>query len=120
VHGGLPYIGWSAGSNLACPAIATTNDMPVVSPKNLKGLNLVPFQINPHYTDKLPPGHGGESRSDRIKEFITLNRHVSVVGLREGTGILVNENTCHLIGYKPARLFKFGLETQEIIPGNLI
>ncbi|MEE9190066.1 MAG: dipeptidase PepE [Candidatus Neomarinimicrobiota bacterium] len=120
VHQGLPYIGWSAGSNLACPTIATTNDMPVVSPKNLKGLHLVPFQINPHYTEKLPPGHGGESRSDRIKEFITLNKNISVIGLREGTGILMNENTCQLIGYKPARLFKFGLETQEIIPGNLI
>jgi dipeptidase E len=120
VQRGLPYIGWSAGSNLACPAISTTNDMPIVSPKNLRGLNFVPFQINPHYTEKLPPGHGGESRPDRIKEFISLNRDVTVIGLREGTGILVNENTYQLIGYKPAKLFKYGLETQDIIPGNLI
>jgi dipeptidase E len=120
VHQGLPYLGWSAGSNLACPTISTTNDMPIISPKNLKGLNLVPFQINPHFTEKLPAGHGGESRRDRIKEFITLNKDVTVIGLREGTAILVNENTHQLIGSKPAKLFKYGLEIQEIIPGKFI
>ena len=120
VHQGLPYLGWSAGSNLACPTISTTNDMPIISPKNLKGLNLVPFQINPHFTEKLPAGHGGESRRDRIKEFITINKDVTVIGLREGTAILVNENTYQLIGSKPAKLFKYGLEIQEIIPGKFI
>src|SRR6267142_6401054 len=57
VRAGMPYIGWSAGSNLACPTIRTTNDMPIVWPERLEALDLVPFQINPHYTDALNPDH---------------------------------------------------------------
>ncbi|MFW5821583.1 MAG: dipeptidase PepE, partial [Bacteroidota bacterium] len=66
---GKPYIGWSAGSNMACPTIKTTNDMPVIEPGNFKAFNLIPFQINPHYLDANPEGHAGETREARIEEF---------------------------------------------------
>lgn len=85
VRAGAPYIGWSAGSNLACPTIRTTNDMPVVEPRSLAAMGLLPFQLNPHYTERVLAGHGGESRDQRIAEFLKLNRGVKVLGLREGS-----------------------------------
>jgi dipeptidase E len=74
VLGGTPYIGWSAGSNVACPTIMTTNDMPITEVPTLRAMGLVPFQINPHYTEARIEGHGGESRDQRITEFLALNQ----------------------------------------------
>ncbi len=85
VQEGTPYIGWSAGTNVACPTIKTTNDMPVVEPDSFGAFSLIPFQINPHYTDHNPPGHAGETREQRIEEFIEENPDTYVAGLREGT-----------------------------------
>lgn len=82
---GTPYLGWSAGANLACPTIRTTNDMPVVEPASLSAMGLLPFQLNPHYTERRLAGHGGESRDQRIAEFLALNPGVPVLGLREGS-----------------------------------
>jgi dipeptidase E len=87
---GTKYIGWSAGANVACPTIMTTNDMPVVDPSGFNAFNLVPFQINPHYVDSNPAGHGGETREERIREFVELNRKVYVAGLREGCMVYVD------------------------------
>jgi len=106
----VPYIGWSAGSNLACPTIMTTNDMPIAQPPTFDGLNLVPFQINPHYTEATLMGHGGESRDDRINEFVELNRSIKVIGLPEGTAIEVLNNKYKLLGNKPAKIFKYAIE----------
>ena len=92
VKKGIPYIGWSAGSNIACPTLRTTNDMPIVEPKKFKTLRLVPFQINPHYLDDNPANHAGETREMRIREFIEINRQTYVVGLREGTMLLLRDN----------------------------
>ncbi len=114
VLNGTPYIGWSAGSNVACPTIKTTNDMPIIDPNGFDVLNLVPFQINPHYLDKNPEGHGGETREDRIMEFITVNTDVYVAGLREGCMFLVENNKMKLIGNKTCRLFKYGETTKEL------
>jgi dipeptidase E len=116
VKSGMPFIGWSAGSNLACPTIKTTNDMPIIDPMGFEALNLIPFQINPHYLDKNPDGHGGETREDRINEFMVINRDVYVAGLREGTMFVVEGDKMTMIGNRNLRLFKCGTEPQEISP----
>lgn len=114
VKKGTPYIGWSAGSNIACPTLRTTNDMPIVEPLKFKTLKLVPFQINPHYLDDNPANHGGETREVRINEFIEVNRDLYVVGLREGTMLLLEEDELTLIGNRKARIFKYGQQPMEL------
>jgi dipeptidase E len=114
VKKGTPYIGWSAGSNIACPTLKTTNDMPIVEPIKFKTLKLVPFQINPHYLDDNPANHGGETREDRIKEFIEVNKETYVVGLREGTMLLLDDDDLILLGNRKARIFKYGQEPKEL------
>jgi len=118
VQGGTPYIGWSAGSNVACPTIRTTNDMPILQPAGFQAMDLVPFQINPHYLDANPDGHAGETREARIEEFIEVNTDVYVVGLREGTLLWINDRDLELIGPRPARIFKKGIKAWEVKPGE--
>ena len=117
VLAGTPYVGWSAGSNMACPSIRTTNDMPIVEPVSFQALNLVPFQINPHYLDANPEGHAGETREMRIEEFLEANPGIFVVGLREGTMFLIEKETMQLLGPRPARIFKKDQNPQELEPG---
>lgn len=105
VSAGAPYIGWSAGSNVACPTIMTTNDMPVVQPPSFEALNLVPFQLNPHYTEFKQPGHGGETRMERLQEFLVLNPHRKVIGFPEGMLLRVTDNEIKLKGTGEAKLF---------------
>lgn len=114
VKKGTPYIGWSAGSNIACPTLRTTNDMPIIEPLKFKTLKLVPFQINPHYLDDHPANHGGETREMRIREFIEVNHDIYVVGLRESTMLLVEDDEMELIGSRKARIFKYGQEPLEL------
>lgn len=109
-----PYIGWSAGSNLTCPTLKTTNDMPIIDPLGFDALNLIPFQINPHYLDANPEGHGGETREDRINEFMVVNPDMYVAGLREGCMFLVENGEIKLIGERPCRIFKQGQEPVEL------
>lgn len=104
---GTPYVGWSAGSNVTCPTIRTTNDMPILEPDSFNAFSLIPFQINPHYTDKNPPGHAGETREDRIMEYLAANRDDTVLGLREGCMFLVEGESVKLIGERPVRLFRY-------------
>ena len=92
VNNGKPYVGWSAGSNIASPTIRTTNDMPIVEPKSFQSLSLVPFQINPHYTEKSIPNHGGESRLQRLREFLAANPHQKVIALPESSYLVCNGN----------------------------
>lgn len=113
VTSGVPYIGWSAGSNLACPTIRTTNDMPIVQPPSFDATGLVPFQINPHYMDTHPAGHQGETREQRILEFIEANPDMYVVGLREGSALKVQNSAVELLGEKAIRLFRKGIDARE-------
>ncbi len=116
-HAGTPYVGWSAGANIAGLTIKTTNDMPVVLPPSADALALLPFQINPHYTDEVIPHHAGETRAERLLEFVALNPGVRVVGLREGSILRLEGTTLTLHGPKPARLFVSGKEPEEYAPG---
>ena len=109
-----PYIGWSAGSNICCPTINTTNDMPIVCPQNFDALNLIPFQINPHYTNASIPNHAGETRDARILEYIEVNREKYVAGLPENCLFKVNGSKLTFEGEKLCRIFKYGTEIQDV------
>lgn len=113
VFSGTPYIGWSAGSNIACPTLRTTNDMPVTEPDSFQALNLIPFQINPHYLDANPEGHAGETREQRIEEFIEINPDVTVAGLRESTMLLLEKGNLRIVGPRNIRIFKKGFQPEE-------
>ena len=120
---GVPYMGWSAGSNVACPTLCTTNDMPVVQPASFKCLNLVPFQINPHYLDPNPEidkliKHGGETRQVRIDEYLAVNQDMTVVGLREATALWVVDEKMLLKGGKKMIVMRYGKEPVEIDPNS--
>ena len=113
---GMPYMGASAGSNLAAPTVRTTNDMPIVEPESLTALGLVPFQINPHYLDSdAGSKHMGETRETRLREFLEENDRV-VVGLREGTWIRVEGDQARLGGKTGARIFRRGADPEERPP----
>ncbi len=110
---GMPYLGSSAGSNIAAPTLRTTNDMPIVQPPAFDALDLVPFQINPHYLDTDPASqHMGETREQRLLEYLEENDRV-VVGLREGAWIRVEGDDARLGGRHGARIFRRGREPEE-------
>ena len=118
ILGGVPYMGSSAGTNVAGPTIKTTNDMPIVYPPSFDALGLVPFQLNPHYIDADPTSkHQGETREQRIKEFHEMNA-APVVGLREGAMLDVGDTTVILKGSAAARLFRRGADPVEYEPGS--
>jgi dipeptidase E len=108
---GIPYIGWSAGSNVAGKTIRTTNDMPIIEPPSFDALDLVPVQLNPHYTDFQAPGHNGETRAQRLAEFMVLNPQTEILAIVEGTALKVRGNKMTLIGGKDGYSFKNGQQT---------
>ena len=117
---GMPYMGSSAGSNVAAPTIRTTNDMPIVEPPSFAALALVPFQINPHYLDPEPGStHMGETREERIIQFLEENE-TPVIGLREGAWLRIENGSCQLKGLKGARLFRRGVEPLELAAGSMV
>lgn len=118
VSNGMPYIGSSAGSNVAAPTIKTTNDMPIVQPPSFEALRLVLFQINPHYLDPDPNSkHMGETREERIVQFLEEN-DTPVVGLREGAMLRIENGETILRGSTGARVFRKGVQPVEISPGT--
>ncbi len=120
VQHGTPYIGSSAGSNVAAPTIKTTNDMPIVEPPSFKALGLVSFQINPHYLDPDPDSkHMGETREERILQFLEEN-DTPVVGLREGAMVRLEDGVAILKGSTGARIFRKGAPPFEVQPGARI
>ena len=118
IRAGVPYVGWSAGSNVCCPTISTTNDMPIVQPESFRAIGAVKFQINPHYLDANPAGHAGETREQRIREYIEANPRRWVAGLREGCMLRYDGGRLELIGGRPMRMFRKGVEPFEVEPGG--
>ena len=120
VTSGIPYIGWSAGANLAGPTIMTTNDMPVVQPPSFDALNLVPFQLNPHYHELKFETQGGETRRERLEEFMVMNPHRKVIGLPEGMLLQRNGQKLVLLGDRDrvAKLYQTGREIENLYSGQ--
>ena len=118
VTAGMPYIGSSAGSNVAAPTIKTTNDMPIDEPPSFDALNLVWFQINPHYLDADPNStHMGETREQRLLQFLEENS-TPVAAIREGAMLRIENGVTMLKGSSGARIFRQGLEPVETVPGD--
>jgi dipeptidase E len=116
---GMPYIGWSAGSNIAGLSIKTTNDMPVIEPPSFDALGLVNFQLNPHYTDYNAPGHNGETRAERLAEFMVLHPDTPIVAIIEGTALTLCKQALRLIGPEHGYIFKDGQKTTMTTQSNL-
>ena len=115
---GVPFVGSSAGSIVACPTLKTTKDMPVVQPPSFDALGLVHFQISPHYLDPDPDStHMGETQEERITQYLEEN-DLPVVGLREGTMLRVDRGAIFLRGSTTARVFQRGTSPIEILPGS--
>lgn len=124
VRAGMPYVGISAGTNLACPTIRTTNDMPIVEPRTADALGLVPFQVNAHFTDgayyvkhgaRYRP-YGGETREVRLLEFLEENEG-PILALREGEVLRVEGARARLVGVGGARLYARGRAPKDVRPG---
>lgn len=118
IQRGIPYVGWSAGANIACPTMKTTNDMPICEPPSFHCLKVLPFQINPHYLDANPAGHAGETREQRLLEYLAVNRNTTIAGLREASLFWIEGNSIELMGKRPLRVFRYGKEPQEYDPGS--
>ncbi|MEO3679853.1 dipeptidase PepE [Rheinheimera fenheensis] len=108
---GVPYLGWSAGSNIAGASIRTTNDMPIIEPASFNALNLLPLQLNPHYSDYKPEGFHGETRDMRLAEFMQLHPATPIIALPEGSALKHDDGKLTLLGNKGGYLFQTGNKT---------
>lgn len=118
VAGGTPYIGWSAGANLACPTLMTTNDMPVIMPPTFEALDLIPFQVNPHYHELKFENQGGETRAERLSEFLTMNPDGRVIGLPEGMFVRRENDILTLGGEGIAKLYEAANPVLDLPSGS--
>ena len=118
VANGTKYFGWSAGANIAGKTMMTTNDMPIIMPKSFEGLNIFPYQINPHFISGKLAGHNGESREERLEEFLIANPKETIYALPEGTALLITDNEAEVIGHSEILKFEYQKEIEKIEVGT--
>ena len=114
VANGAKYFGWSAGANIAGKTMMTTNDMPIVMPKSFDSLNIFPYQINPHFISGKLAGHNGESREERLEEFLIANPKETIYALPEGTALLIEDSEAEVIGHSEILKFEYQKEIEKI------
>ena len=115
---GAKYFGWSAGANIAGKTMMTTNDMPIIMPKSFESLNIFPYQINPHFISGKLAGHNGESREERLEEFLIANPKDTIYALPEGTALLIEGSEAEVIGYSEILKFEYQKEIEKIEVGT--
>ena len=118
VANGAKYFGWSAGANIAGKTMMTTNDMPIIMPKSFDSLNIFPYQINPHFISGKLAGHNGESREERLEEFLIANPKDTIYALPEGTALLIKGSEVEVIGYSEILKFEYQKEIEKIEVGT--
>lgn len=117
-EGELPYVGWSAGSNVATPTIRTTNDMPIVQPPSFDALKIIPFQMNPHFIAGKPAGHNGESREERLNEFLSINTGEELLALYEGSALYIENQQGRILGEQEGLWFRAPNQIDRISPNQ--
>ena len=118
VANGAKYFGWSAGANIAGKTMMTTNDMPIIMPKSFDSLNIFPYQINPHFISGKLAGHNGESREERLEEFLIANPKETIYALPEGTALLMAGSEAEVIGHSEILKFEYQKEIEKIEVGT--
>ena len=118
VANGTKYFGWSAGANIAGKTMMTTNDMPIIMPKSFESLNIFPYQINPHFISGKLAGHNGESREERLEEFLIANPKDTIYALPEGTALLIEDDEAEVIGHSEILKFEYQKEIEKIEVGT--
>ena len=118
VANGTKYFGWSAGANIAGKTMMTTNDMPIIMPKSFDSLNIFPYQINPHFISGKLSGHNGESREERLEEFLIANPKETIYALPEGTALLIAGSEAEVIGHSEILKFEYQKEIEKIEVGT--
>ena len=118
VANGAKYLGWSAGANIAGKTMMTTNDMPIIMPKSFDSLNIFPYQINPHFISGKLAGHNGESREERLEEFLIANPKETIYALPEGTALLIAGSEAEVIGHSEILKFEYQKEIEKIEVGT--
>ena len=117
VNAGTPYFGWSAGANVAGSSIMTTNDMPITYPPSFNPLNLFPHQINPHFISGKMQGHNGESREERLEEFLIVNPTALVYALPEGTALHIQGAQACVLGEHAVLTFSENMRLNTLAAG---
>ena len=118
VANGTKYFGWSAGANIAGKTMMTTNDMPIIMPKSFDSLNIFPYQINPHFISGKLVGHNGESREERLEEFLIANPKETIYALPEGTALLIEDSEAEVLGHSEILKFEYQKEIEKIEVGT--
>lgn len=119
VENGTPYFGWSAGANVAGNSIMTTNDMPITYPPSFQALNLFPHQINPHFISGKMQGHNGESREERLSEFLIVNPNSLVYALPEGTALHIQDTQAAVLGETAVLQFSKDMQLNTFEPNSI-